>query len=115
MKSEIMLPERKIKAEGRVTIEYTNGITGETEAKFQSKNFAFPGSFARVNNFAFAINNDSSPFSLLVSDRGDNINYDLPFIPGNIIGYGYPGSTANGDVGAENVNARSLGVYSEGM
>lgn len=116
MKSEIILPERKIKAEGRVTIEYTNGITGETEAKFQSKNFAFPGSFARVNNFAFANNTDYSPFCLFVSDKGDNVNYDLPFVPGNIIGYGYPGSTAQGyQLGAENVEARSLGIYSEGM
>lgn len=113
MKSEIMLPSQKIKAEGHITIEYTDGVTGEVKNRYESENFAFPGGFMRWNNYAFGTS--EQVFSIILSDRGDNVNYEIPLVPGNIVGYGYPGSSASGTrVGAENTAARSLAVYSNG-
>ena len=116
MKSEITLPTNKLKAEGKIIIEYTNGETGEVENRFESENHTFPGSFKRMNNFLFGRNNgNSSTFCILLSDQGDDINYDIPLIPGNIIGYGYPGSnTSSTRQGSETITARNLNVYSDG-
>ena len=116
MKSEIMLPNNKnLKAEGKIVIEYTNGETGEVENRFESENHVFPGGFLRQNNYWFSQNGSNSPFYIYVSDKGDDINYNIPLIPGNIIGYGYPGSNTNSTrLGSENINARNLGVYSDG-
>ena len=113
----MLLSNPNIKAEGRITVEYTDGVTGEVKNRFQSENHAFPAGFLRNNNYILGntSNNDYIPFSIILSDRGDNIDYNIPVVPGNIIGYGYPGSSANGNrVGAENTAARSLGVYSNG-
>ncbi len=116
MKSEITLPNNKVKAEGKIIIEYTNGETGEVENRYESENHAFPGGFLRANNHWLSYNNNAdSPFCIFLSDKGDGINYDIPLIPGNIIGYGYPGSnTSSTKQGSENINSRSLGVYSDG-
>lgn len=117
MRSEVTVHNPQIRAEGRVTIEYIDGITGEVKNKIQSVNHAFPSGFLRNNNYALGHPSDGLdyPFDIVLSDRGDNINYSIPSVPGNIIGLGYPGSTASGLTrGAENVAARSLGVYSDG-
>lgn len=117
MKSEIILPGSKIKAEGRITIEYTDGITGEVKNKFESTNHIFLGGFNRQNNFAFGASSaeDASSFGIVLSDQNTDINYNIPWVPGNIIGHGYPGSAASGArVGAENTAARSLNIYSGG-
>lgn len=116
MKSEITLSGPEIKAEGKIIIEYTNGETGEVENRFESENHAFPGGFMRLNNHVFSYNSgSSSPFCIFLSDRGDDVNYDIPIIPGNIIGIGSPSSNTDGvRQGAEDMSARSLGVYSSG-
>lgn len=104
-------------AEGRVTLEYTDGLTGRVKERIRGKNHVFPGGLMLGGLPYLLGNNDGgySPLAIYLSDYAGALDTGIPLIPGNIIGYGKIGSAASGAyLGAENTAARALGVYSGG-
>lgn len=105
-----------VHAEGRVTLEYTDGLTGRVKERVQGKNHVFPGGMM-LGGLPYLLGNNSTgnPLAIYLSDYEGALDMEIPLIPGNIIGYGKVGSAATGAyLGTENTSARSLGVYSAG-
>lgn len=105
-------------AEGRVTLEYTDGLTGRVKERVEGKNHVFSGGMM-LGGLPYLLGwNESSSRSTLaiyLSDYAGALDTEIPLIPGNIIGYGTIGSAASGKyLGVENTAARSLGMYSAG-
>lgn len=105
-----------VHAEGRVTVEYTDGLTGRVKERVQGKNHVFPGGMMLGGlPYLLGYNSTSNPLAIYLSDYAGALDTEIPLIPGNIIGYGTVGSAASGKyLGVENTAARSLGVYSAG-
>ena len=92
MKERTALPRRDAQAEGNVTIQYTDAVTGKVLEEIKGKNHVFTAQLAATAGFqSTALKAD-----LLLCEGGSQPEEDMPFIPGSPIGYGRPGAEGTG-------------------
>lgn len=86
-------PKNIRSVEGKVRIEYTEPLTGKVRERVDGENHAFSQCFnvcqlqRRLLHYC----------PLVISDWAGEIDYSMPIIPGNKIGYGIPGYGSSGD------------------
>ena len=96
MKEKSALPLGKAQGRGRVSIRYTDAVTGRVLREVCGENHVFTPQFAGTTGFqATALKAD-----LLLTQGGSIPDGDaespMPFIPGTPIGYGRPGAEGTG-------------------
>lgn len=85
------LPKRASAAFGKVRLDFTDLITGKVIDRVEGKNMVFTDALFS-NGWINAV---SSAF-LVLTDNADPIDPDMPFVLGEIIGYGIPSSDGLG-------------------
>lgn len=96
MNERIVLPRRRVQGRGRVTLRYTDPVTGKVLHQVRGENHVFTAQIAGTANFqSTAMKAD------LLLCQGGSYPYTggemkMPFIPGEPIGFGRPGAAGSG-------------------
>ena len=96
MHDTICLPKGPVRAEGRVTVQYRDGVTGKVLGQSRGGNHVFTAQLGGTTAFQ-----TSAMCADLVLCRGGTYpdpggEMKMPFIPGEPIGYGRPGAEGTG-------------------
>lgn len=96
MKANIKLPGSSIQGKGRVTLRYTDSVTGRVLEEIQGRNHVFVPQFTATTGFQ----STAMKADLLLCQGGsipdEGALHRMPFIPGTPIGYGRPGAEGSG-------------------
>ena len=93
MKEKTILPRRSVQARGQVTLRYTDPLTGRVLEEIQGKNHVFTAQLQGTTGFQSTA---MTKADLLLCQGGTNPDTDFPFIPGDPIGFGRPGTEGTG-------------------
>lgn len=94
------IQKKPVEAEGRISIELIDPLTKKTKEKVEGKNHVFNENLFclrrsdnhSLNRWTYVV----SQLQLYLSDNGDNIDENFPWVKNNIIGYGIPSEAGEG-------------------